>query len=97
MSELQTFAQIMRQKRIELNIQQQDLAEYIRVVPVYISRIEMGKLRPGIEKLEKICYRLDLNFDAMILLLTAEKENDSHAKGLHYHIYEKYIEGLVVK
>jgi len=57
---------IIKQKRKEQKITQQDLASMVNVDPKYISRIETGTAYASLSVIEKIFNNLDLDIDLVV-------------------------------
>lgn len=63
------FARAMKNRRIELNLDQKELASKIHTSQQQLSRYEVGENSPTIERLFDICKMLNLD------LIVREKEN----------------------
>lgn len=66
------FGETVKQARILKKLTQKDLGEGIGVDPVYISKIETGKL-PADDKVKLLCKVLGLDYQRMIQLKYKEK------------------------
>ena len=73
---------IIKQKRKESNMTQQELAYKVGVDPKYISRIETGASYASLSVIEKIFDNLKLNID----LVAENKANQLNKQELLYNI-----------
>lgn len=60
------IGEILKMKRVELNLTQEDLAEEILVSRKSISNWETGKNLPDIENILKLCTLFDLNLNKLL-------------------------------
>lgn len=60
------FNEIMRAKREDMDIRQEDLGKKIGLTQRKISRLERGDTQPTIEEIKKICIFFNLSADYML-------------------------------
>lgn len=60
------FNEIMRAKREDMDIRQEDLGKKIGLTQRKISRSERGDTQPTIEEIKKICIFFNLSADYML-------------------------------
>ena len=76
--------------RKEKNMTQQDLADLIPVSREAISKWELGKNRPDIDTLMKICNIFNISFSEMLFGEEKNKNNKKEIENIAYNLYRKY-------
>ena len=73
---------LLVQRRRELGLSQQQVADGIAVMQVTIHSIEVGKHQPTPQLLEKLCEALDLEFDVSVYVyLRPKSKRGQRARG----------------
>lgn len=70
---MSSFKNMLSSARKEKGIQQKDLAEAMRVVPAYVSRLEKGFSLPSNDLILNICEILEMNVQQVFLQVILEK------------------------
>ena len=68
------FNEIMRAKREDMDIRQEDLGEEIGLTQREISRLERGDTQPTIEEIKKICIFFNLSADYMLGIINEPRQ-----------------------
>ena len=68
------FNEIMRAKREDMDIRQEDLGKKIGLTQRKISRLERGDTQPTIEEIKKICIFFNLSADYMLGLIDEPRQ-----------------------
>ena len=63
-----TFGRVVREKRQNLGLSQEDFAEKANVHRTYISSIELGKVSVGIEIANELAAALEMRFSELVQL-----------------------------
>ncbi len=61
-----TLGDLVRKRRIELNLTQAELAEIMNVDSCYISRIETGARKPNLDSLKSFANALNVSSDYLL-------------------------------
>lgn len=74
---LQRLSQMIRDKRIELSISQEKLAEMMGVSPSFVGQVERGESLPSIETLFDFVRCLNLDVNSLFFgMMESQKEID---------------------
>lgn len=68
------FNEIMRAKREDMDIRQEDLGKKIGLTQRKISRLERGDTQPTIEEIKKICIFFNLSADYMLGIIDEPRQ-----------------------
>ena len=68
------FNEIMRAKREDMDIRQEDLGKKIGLTQRKISRLERGNTQPTIEEIKKICIFFNLSADYMLGIIDEPRQ-----------------------
>lgn len=72
------FGEIVRRRRVEKNISQEEFADIASIHRTYVSKIELGKVRLGLDVAKKVA--LGLDFPLSTLIAEAEKLLEAQEK-----------------
>jgi len=61
----QRFGKVIRRRRREMDLSQEDLAERAQLHRTYISSIERGQRNPSLENIEKLAKALNISISAL--------------------------------
>lgn len=90
----------VQQARLNANLTQEELAEKANVSSSFISRLENGRVLPGIERLCMLADVLDVGLQDLLCDLFRESDNDSSSTGglmLNDDLKEVTVDGEPVK
>lgn len=78
----------VQQARLNANLTQEELAEKANVSSSFISRLENGRVLPGIERLCMLADVLDVGLQDLLCDLFRESDNDSSSisSDINYYI-----------
>ena len=68
-----TFGEVVRKHREELNLSQEKLAALAGIHRTYISSIELGKVRLGLDIAEKVAAGLNISLSELIAEVERER------------------------
>lgn len=68
------FNEIMKAKREDMDIRQEDLGKEIGLTQRKISRLERGDTQPTIEEIKKICIFFNLSADYMLGIIDEPRQ-----------------------
>jgi transcriptional regulator with XRE-family HTH domain len=72
----QRFGKAVRQRRRELDLSQEQLAEQAGLHRTYISNLERGELNPSLETIEKLANALGLSIPALFINYNIHLEHE---------------------
>ncbi len=72
----QRFGKAIRQRRRELDLSQEELAEHANLHRTYISSIERGQRNPSLENIENLAKALGISISALFANYVIEVERD---------------------